>query len=190
MREVGVGDVCAVVGSLSQCRWACVGPRLWCGDTGISHISRMFFDPMMTNINKHDCFQNHITIIRPERRSFHKCGAQMGFLQLPAASLHHGDPRDMPIRIRIQVVFPGHNALSMWLVCCDFGFCFDGPCVPTRARVISIKSGKLESSVQGSFPALRGESAPPPPPGEKKTPLGWRSLAPCATCPHPKNLPP
>ena len=39
MREVGVGDVCAVVGSLSQCRWACVGPRLWCGDTGISHIS-------------------------------------------------------------------------------------------------------------------------------------------------------
>jgi hypothetical protein len=46
----------------------------------------MFFDPMMTNINKHDCFQNHIIIIRPERRSFHKCGAQMGFLQLPAAS--------------------------------------------------------------------------------------------------------
>ena len=41
---------------------------------------------MMTNINKHDCFQNHIIIIRPERRSFHKCGAQMGFLQLPAAS--------------------------------------------------------------------------------------------------------
>ena len=47
---------------------------------------------MMTNINKHDCFQNHIIIIRPERRSFHKCGAQMGFLQLPAASLRHGDP--------------------------------------------------------------------------------------------------
>ena len=39
MREAGVGDVCAVVGSLSQCRWACIGPRLWCGDTGISHIS-------------------------------------------------------------------------------------------------------------------------------------------------------
>ena len=28
----------------------------------------------------------HIIIIRPERRSFHKCGAQMSFLQLPAAS--------------------------------------------------------------------------------------------------------
>ena len=47
---------------------------------------------MMTNINKHDCFQNHIIIIRPERRIFRKCGAQMGFLQLPAAPPCHGDP--------------------------------------------------------------------------------------------------
>ena len=37
-------------------------PAARCGE-------RMLFDPMMTNINKHDCFQNHIIIIRPERRS-------------------------------------------------------------------------------------------------------------------------
>ena len=40
----------------------------------------------------HGCFQNHIIIIRPEQRSFHNCGAQMGFLQLPAAPPRHGDP--------------------------------------------------------------------------------------------------
>ena len=52
----------------------------------------ILFDPVMANINKHGFYQNHITIIRSERRSFHKCGAQMGFLQLPAAPPCHGHP--------------------------------------------------------------------------------------------------
>ena len=33
----------------------------------LSPGERMLFDQMMANKNKHDCFQSHIAIIRPER---------------------------------------------------------------------------------------------------------------------------